>query len=119
MGKHLATEERKNSHNANKKCRHSELPYYYLFMGKWEKKTDPLLVLSAGYMHNKSVITHRVVDVVKALAGWERVVGIDVFKPTNSQEHSDRRAKSKKRLRVESQLWVINGYLWSKGGVSY
>ena len=66
---------------------------------------------------SKSVITHRVVDVVKALAGWEGVVGIDAFKPTNSQEHSNRRAKSKKRLRVESQLWVINGYLWREEGV--
>ncbi len=66
---------------------------------------------------SKYVITHWVVDVVKALAGWERVVGIDVFKPTNGQEHSNGRAKSKKRLRLESQLRVINGYLWREGGV--
>lgn len=59
-------------------------------------------------------ITHWVVDVVKALAGGEGVVGIDVFKPTDSQEHSNGRAKSKKRLRVESQLWVIYGNLWGE-----
>lgn len=66
---------------------------------------------------SKYVITHRVVDVVKALAGWEGVVRIDVFEPTNGQEHSNRRAKSKKCLRLESQLWVINGYLWREVGV--
>lgn len=75
-----------------------------------------LLGLSAACLHSKSVITHWVVDVVKAFAGREGVVGIDVFKPTNGQEHSNRRAKSKKSLRVESQLWVINGYLWREGG---
>lgn len=57
------------------------------------------------------MITHWVVDVIKTLACWECVIGIDVFKPTNSQEHSNGRTKGKKRLRVESQLWVINGYL--------
>lgn len=75
------------------------------------------LWLSEGCRHSKSVITHWVVDVIKALAGWEGVVGIDVLKPTNSQEHSNRRAKGKKRLRVESQLWVINGYLWQESVV--
>lgn len=60
------------------------------------------------------MITHRVVDVVKPLAGWEAVVGINVFKPTNGQEHSNRRAESKKGMRVESQLWVINGHLWGQ-----
>ena len=59
----------------------------------------------------KSANTHRVIDVVKALAGWEGVVGINAFETANGQEHSDGRAKSKKRLRVESQLWVFNGYL--------
>lgn len=85
-------------HNANKIWKHSEL------------------LCSCLFVCSKKVITHRVVDVVKALAGWEGVVGIDMFKSTNGQEHSNRRAKSKKRLRVESQLWVINGYLWREGG---
>lgn len=57
------------------------------------------------------------VDVVKALAGWKGVVGINVFKPTNSQKHSNRGAKGKKRLRVERQLWVINGNLWQESVV--
>lgn len=82
-----------------------------------QSRCYPLLGLSAECLHSKSVITHWVVDVVKALAGREGVVGIDAFKPTNGQEHSNRRAKSKKGLRVESQLWVINGYLWREGGV--
>lgn len=80
-----------------------------------EKKTFDVAVplwLSKGCRHSKSVITHWVVNVVKALAGGKGVVGINVFKPTNSQKHSNRRTKGKKRLRVESQLWVINGYLW-------
>lgn len=51
------------------------------------------------------------VDVVKALAGWERIAGINVLESTDSQEHSDWRTKGKKGLRVKSQLWVINGYL--------
>lgn len=70
---------------------------------------------TALFVCSKYVINHRMVDVIKALAGREGVVGIDMFKPTNGQEHSNRRAKSKKRLRVESQLWVINGYLWREG----
>jgi len=65
----------------------------------------------------RSVITHWMVDVVKALAGWEVVVGINVFESANSQEHPNRRAKSKERLWVESQLWVIDGYLWREDGV--
>lgn len=58
-----------------------------------------------------SSITHWMVDVVKALAGWERVAGINVFESTDSQEHSNWRSKGEKSLRVKSQLWVINGYL--------
>lgn len=64
------------------------------------------------------VITHWVVDVVKALAGWEGIVGVNVFKPTNSQEHSNWRTKSKKCLRMESQLWIINRYLWQDSKVT-
>lgn len=67
-------------------------------------------------MGSKYVITHRVVDIVKALAGWEGVVWIDAFKPADGQEHSNGRAKCKKRLRVECQLRVINGYLGREGG---
>lgn len=55
--------------------------------------------------------TYRVVDVIEALAGGEGVVGIDMFQPTDSQEHSNWRAKSKKGLRLEGQLRVVNGYL--------
>lgn len=65
----------------------------------------------------KYVITHGMVDVIKALAGREAVVGINLFEPTNSQEHSNRRTKSEKCLRVKSQLRVINGYLWREDGV--
>ena len=76
----------------------------------WQIKAG-LIILSAGCIQSKSAITHRVIDVVKALTGWEGVVGINAFETANSQEHPDRRAKSKKCLRVESQLWVLNGYL--------
>lgn len=51
------------------------------------------------------------VDVVKTLAGWERVAGINVFESTDGQEHSDWGTKGEKGLRVKSQLWVMNGYL--------
>lgn len=81
---------------------------------RWENLTvivAGLILLSAGFTHSKSVNTHWVIDVVKALAGWEGVVGINLFETANGQEHSDGRAKSKKSLRVESQLWVFNGYL--------
>lgn len=81
---------------------------------RWENLTvivAGLILLSAGFTHSKSVNTHWVIDVVKALAGWEGVVGVNVFETANGQEHPDGRAKSKKCLRVESQLWVINGHL--------
>lgn len=52
-------------------------------------------------IQNKYVITHWMVDVVKTLAGWKGVVGIDVFKSTDSEEHSDGRTECKKRLRLE------------------
>lgn len=69
--------------------------------------------LTEGCRHIKSQdLTYRVVDVIKALAGWEAVVGIDVFESTDCQEHSDGRSKGEECLRVKSQLWVINGYLW-------
>lgn len=57
------------------------------------------------------------IDVVKALAGWECVVGIDAFKPADGQKHSNGRAKSKKGLRLECQLWIINGYLRTENRV--
>lgn len=65
----------------------------------------------------RDVITHRVVDVVKTLAGWESVVWIDAFKSANGQKHSNGRAKCKERLRVECQLWIINGYLRREGAL--
>lgn len=69
--------------------------------------------LTEGRRHIKSHdLTYRVVDVIKALAGWEGVVWIDVFESTDCQEHSNRRSKGEECLRVKSQLWVINGYLW-------
>lgn len=55
--------------------------------------------------------TYRVVDVVKALAGWEGVVWVDVLESTHCQEHSDGGAKSEEGLRMKSQLRVINGHL--------
>ena len=76
----------------------------------WQMKAG-LILLSAECNHSKSAITHWVIDVVKALAGWEGVVGVNVFETTNGQEHPNGRAKGKKCLRVESQLWVINGNL--------
>lgn len=55
--------------------------------------------------------TYRVVDVVKALAGWEGVVWVDVLESTHCQEHSDGGAKGEECLRMKSQLRVINGHL--------
>lgn len=57
------------------------------------------------------VLTYRVVDVVKALAGWEGVVWVDVLQSTHCQEHSDGGTKGEECLRMKSQLRVINGHL--------
>lgn len=65
--------------------------------------------------HN--AITHRVIDVVKALARWEAVVWINAFQTTNSQEHSNGRTKCKKGLRMECQLWIIDRNLGRDGKV--
>lgn len=69
--------------------------------------------LTEGCRHIKSQdLTYRVVDVIKALAGREGVIWIDVFESTDCQEHSNGGSKGEECLRVKSQLWVINGYLW-------
>lgn len=55
--------------------------------------------------------TYRVVNVVKALAGREGVVWVDVLESTHGQEHSNGGAKGEECLRMKSQLRVINGHL--------
>lgn len=51
------------------------------------------------------------IDVVKALAGWKGVLWVNAFKSSNSQKHPNGRAKCKKCLWVECQLWVVDRYL--------
>lgn len=58
------------------------------------------------------------IDVIKALAGWEAVVEINAFQSADSEEHSNGGSKRKKGLWLERQLWVINGYLQREGFIS-